>query len=84
MRKVAIAALTGLALMAGQAVAADATTARGVGDRVGTVKGGSNAAPAVVRTLNRANANGGAVARGTKPWCPVDAKCVRPRSRGPR
>ena len=49
MRKVAIAALAGLALMAGPAVAADAGASRNVADRVGSAKGPatSNPTPAV-------------------------------------
>ncbi len=84
MRKVAIAALAGLALMAGQAVAADAGASRNVADRVGAAKGPatSNPTPAVVRALDTAK-SGGTTARIPRP-CGLIAKCVPPRSRGSR
>ena len=84
MRKVAIAALAGLALMAGQAVAANDGASRNVADRVGSAKGPatSNATPAVVRVLNTAK-SGGTTARQPRPCGPF-ARCVPPRSRGPR
>lgn len=84
MRKVAIAALAGLALMAGQAVAADAGASSSVADRVSSAKGPatSNPTPAVVRALDNAK-SGGTTARQPRP-CGLIQKCEPPRSRGPR
>ena len=82
MRKVAIAALAGLALMAGQAVAANDGASRNVADRVGSAKGPATSNPAAVRALDSAK-SGGTTARIARP-CGLIQKCSPPRSRGSR